>query len=769
MPNGDLNKALGLEPLSGDPIPFPQFLADLKGNVGSVSTAPAVVLRAIHDMGKEDFKKEDDPERKRFLQVLEQAGIPSWRAFYHVCGSQLFANRLLKRFLEPAAANGAQLKKMLIVEGGPGAGKDYFKDGIERALERSATVYAVKGCPDHENPLNLLKLLPEGSLAKVAEAIDMPFEELEHLMQTANSPCQHCYREVMGDLDGSKEEEPSLAKVMVEKIRLTSRSAGIFEWKPGQDCSLVSALRRSNRGFISMPDAFLEREVEPGKTDERLILLDATQYRRLPGLCSSAEATVAASPLDVFMFATTNKHSLAKFLDSLPDKDAFTGRADQLKLPYNLFRVEEVRAYETELKRYDEVARFGPLALKMIATLAVMSRYAVPDEKEKFFIHPIDRMRLLQGEDVKVKPRSSSDWKEIWGYEPSVEASSGRYSGSEGLAGNGRSSSYRVSAKSLPDDAVLTPMFAINNIGSDEGLVGLDMRFMMSLLSRINQYGLMKAKKRKGGDSSVTALEAIMLLRQAIHYAITDTSNLTTEQMEVLERCQMWLGGRPVIGETWTQEATTKKPGLIESEYRRLLKTQILHAFCPDYEERAQELFEDYVLHAQAWATGESKVKHPKHKQIPVNDDLLKELDLFRLGKGKSGFLDEDELRFRRSLTTILSDKKDEFMALECQAQDLEPDCQAARDLRVKLAKTYQATWRTVPELAIAIRAKLDSEIGDLVKKLLNTEVVSDLEQKERDRLETAQQLLEDLGYSKAARASVLEYTKKFEVWKHQS
>ncbi|HMP50798.1 MAG TPA: hypothetical protein PKD05_04525, partial [Candidatus Melainabacteria bacterium] len=429
MQNGDLNKALALTPLSGDPIPFSQFLTELKGKTNRVATAPAVVLRAIHDMGKEDYKEEDDPERRRFLQVLEQAGIPSWRAFYHVCGSQLFANRLLKRFLEPAAANGAQLKKMLIVEGGPGAGKDYFKDGIERALERSATVYAVKGCPEHENPINLLKLLPEGGLEQVAAAIGMPFEELEHLMQTANSPCQHCYDKVMGSLDEAN-KTPSLSGVEVEEIRLSSRSAGIFEWKPGQDCSLVAALRRANRGFISMPDAFLEREVEPGKTDERLVLLDATQYRRLPGLCTGNESTVAASPLDVFMFASTNANSLARFLDSLPDPDAFTGRADQVKLPYNLFRVEEVRAYETELKRYEEVARFGPLALKMIATLAVMSRYAVPKKDDKVFIHPIDRMRLLVGEDVKVKPRSSSDWQEIWGYEKSADtmpASTGRF------------------------------------------------------------------------------------------------------------------------------------------------------------------------------------------------------------------------------------------------------------------------------------------------------------------------------------------------------
>ncbi|MBX9694074.1 MAG: hypothetical protein K2Z81_16950, partial [Cyanobacteria bacterium] len=187
-----------------------------------------------------------------------------------------------------------------------------------------------------------MKLLSDEQLAEVASIFGVELKAVQDMLLAAGTPCEHCYRKVMGTLDKPL-DQPNLANIQVERIRLSERSAGVFEWKPGQDCSLVNALRRANRGFIAMPDAFLERIPEAGKTDERLILLDATQYRRLPGSAACSIETVSPSPLDVFMMASTNAKAFAKFLETLPDQDAFTGRSEQLKLPYNLVRVEEER------------------------------------------------------------------------------------------------------------------------------------------------------------------------------------------------------------------------------------------------------------------------------------------------------------------------------------------------------------------------------------------------------------------------------------------
>ncbi len=787
-----LTKALALPPLTDSPMSFPQFLQELAGDRKLADTAPAVVLRAISDMGCEEVDQEKDPERKAYLKTLSEAGIPSWKAFYNVCGSQLFALRMVERFLKPAAANGAQLKKILIIEGGPGSGKDFFKDGIKQALEATGKVYAVKGCPDHENPVNLLKLLSDEQLAEVAAIFGVELKTVQDMLLAAGSPCEQCYRKVMGTLDKPL-DSPNLSVIQVERIRLSERSAGVFEWQPGQDCSLVNALRRANRGFIAMPDAFLERIPEAGKTDERLILLDATQYRRLPGSATCSLETVSPSPLDVFMMASTNAKAFAKFLETLPDQDAFTGRSEQLKLPYNLVRVEEERAYRNELARYKKTAEFGPLAIKMIATLAVISRYGVPKKSDPF-VHPLDRLRLLQGEEIKAKTRAGSEWEDIWSTKVTSSYDSGsRYGGSSTYGGygggyGGYSSGYgsgyssgsssssdsseseiKYTAMPVPADMPLSPAMMWQLIGSDEGLAGLDMRFMLNLLSRINSYGLGSDEKRTGGKKPsrkiVTALESIMLLRSAIYDKLTNTSNLTPEQKAVLQRCQKWLGGAPGPGETWTSVATSK-PGLIEGEYRRLLKDQLLQVFCPDYHARAQQLFEEYKLHAVASVIDQKTVKHPIYGDIPVDHSIVDDVDRFRLGKVKNAYLTEDDKRFRKAFNTMVSDRKDE--AVEERLKAL-PEAEHTDETRRRLRQEFRETWETIPELANAIRAKLDSEIAEAIEKLLSTEVTSNLKAEELERLEQAKRLLEQIGYHAEAQKSILDYAKRVKVWAHKS
>lgn len=771
MTNSKLSEALRLTPLTDPPVSMEQFLMELKDHPEWADTAHAVVLRSVLAMGEEKAEEEDDLERRVFLLGLKDAGIRSFKAFYHVCGSQLFAERLMAGYLAPAAGRGAQLKKFLIIEGGPGSGKDYFKDGIERSLEQHAKVYAVKGCPEHENPLNLLRLLTPEQRKSIAEAVGLTCEQLTDLMAVAGNPCQHCYDAVMGTVD-KPNPEPSLEKIQVEAVRLSKRSIGVAEYKPGQTTALIAAIRRANRGYVSLEDAFIERELVPGETDERLILLSAAQYRTLPGVSKDENDVVAPSPLDVLVWCTTNKKALTTFLETLPDREAFTGRSTQLKLPYNLIRVEEERAYRREMATYKERAKFDPLALKMVATLAVLSRYAVPKDGESF-VHPIDRMRLLNGERIQVKARGSSDYRSIWSTE-SASSGSSSYGGGYGGYGSGYGRQESTSstpaangpyALSLPPDAAITGPLMWSLIGPDEGLQGLDMRFMLSLVSSLNSIGLKRSKK----EGCVTALEAIMVLRMAIHKQL-QTSNLTDEQKAVLNRCQKWLGGVPQADQTWTQAATSS-PGLIESEYRRLLKEQILQVFAPDYAERAQELYDDYMLHAVAFAMGEQKVKHPKLKEIPVNTGLLDELDRFRLGKSAGSYLSEDDKEFRKGVKTAVSDAKDDFVE-EClkDCDDLkDADEETVNQRRKELRAQFRETWETIPELAAAIRAKLDAKVGEAVEKLLTTEVTSNLKPEEQERLAQAKKLFEQLGYCPASMKPVLEYAKRVKVWAHKA
>src|SRR5579875_33077 len=760
-----VRQLLRLTPLVEDSIPFDEFIMSLAEHPERADSAFAVVHRAILWMGVENPDQEPDPERRQYLKMLAELDVPSLNAFKHVAGNQRFALGPMQ-FLKSASGNGADARKMLIIEGGSGAGKDFFRDGIIRALERYTDevekLYAVEGCPFHENPVNLLKLLKREQLESLAEATGLG-KKLFQLVDQACEPCQHCNDKILGTVDKPK-TEPSFDDVKVVPMRLTARAAGIAEWKPGDTSTLAGALNKANRGFLSMPDAFIERKPKEGETDERLLLMTAPEYKRLPGQPTEDGRPTAHSPMDVFILCTTNKNAWEKFLDEVvPDKEAFTGRCVIVRLPYNLIRCEEVRTYRKEMDSYKEKAEFDPLVLHVLATLAVVSRFPVPESGQPF-VDPIDRLRLYQGEQILVKARSGTEWNKVWG---TSESSS--YGGFGGGYGGWGSESRRPSSGSssrseddpeaaafrLPTDVPISTGLLWSVIDPREGRDGLDMRYMLSLLSRLNTAGLAEQKKSKDKKEKepthgacINSLMVLRMLRGEMARK-SKAGNLTDEQKAVYQRCLKWLGGEPRPYE----EPSVDRPPLIEGEFRRLLRNLLLQVFAPDYEERAQQAFNDYRLHAPAAFEGKSTVKDPKMGQVPVNNRLLDELDRYRLDKSKDAFLSDDDKKFRGQLDAYIGQLRDEHV------EQFGPES----------AKDFKVNWQTIPELARAIRAKLDTEIGQLIEKLITTEVKSDLKEFEQQQLERAEKKLEELGFTKACRKPILEYAKRTKVWSYQA
>jgi len=255
----------------------------------------------------------------------------------------------------------------------------------------------------------------------------------------------------------------------------------------------------------------------------------------------------------------------------------------------------------------------------------------------------------------------------------------------------------------------------------------------------------------------VSSISTILLLRRAIASKL-NTPGLTDDQKETFKRCLKWLGGKPADHMMTLEAGTaptigTDQPELIESEYRRLLKQQVLRVLCPDYEARAQALYDDYKLFATQWFLDPSKlVKHPTMGTVPINEKLIDELDRFRLGKPKTTALSEEDKKFRRSLETLLSDARDEW--IEEQGEER--------------AKEFKESWDTITPLANAIRAKLDAEIAEVANKLLSTEVLSELSDEQQKKLIEAKQALMAMGYCEDSLKPVLEYAKRVKVWAHK-
>lgn len=153
----------------------------------------------------------------------------------------------------------------------------------------------VEGCPIGESPINLLTLLPKDQLIKISDTLGMRSEvdgvmvdKLEELLRTAQPPCEHCFKTVMGvGADSSEAKNPNLSKVMVQRIRMSSRTRGVAVWSPpaeteAANCHLHGALVQANRGLVRLLEAFSANGAKQGSVSELSLLLEATDSRRIP-------------------------------------------------------------------------------------------------------------------------------------------------------------------------------------------------------------------------------------------------------------------------------------------------------------------------------------------------------------------------------------------------------------------------------------------------------------------------------------------------------
>lgn len=298
-----------------------------------------------------------------------------------------------------AAARGLDpRRRILLLIGPPGAGKSTLIDVLKRGLERytrspEGEVWAIKGCPVHEDPLHLIPARHRHAL----EGLDIEGELCPF--------CRWAVRELhRGDV----------GRVPVERVALSAEDGvgiGTFvATDPGSEdltrligkvdvsllepASVVSArrafrldgeLQAANRGFVDL--------VEVLKMDERFlsVLLTASEERLIklggPGLMYVDEAIVAESNLAEY----------EAFAEE-PKAAALRDRIVVVRIGYALSVADEARIYQKMLGRADlGPTRLSPLALPAAATLAVLSRLTGPRTSDRDLRR---KLRLFDGRFV---------------------------------------------------------------------------------------------------------------------------------------------------------------------------------------------------------------------------------------------------------------------------------------------------------------------------------------------------------------------------------
>jgi serine protein kinase len=735
-----LKGMLALQSVRTEDMTFGEFLSRLKASPQMADTAAALLVRAIEKRGEVDLKIAPE-ERVPYLMMLKKMGIPSYVAFDKVKGSQRTVARIMNH-LRAAAANGYQLRMALILKGGPGSGKSFLAEALADVLE-GEEVFAVEGCPVHENPINLLTLLPAQQLADIARELGMTEEDgspsLSDLLATAGKPCQHCWSKVF---EGQNANEPNLFDIKVEGLRLSSRKFGIATWT-GDDL-LIETLKRGSRGVVRMPELFSANSKVPliggSNAGELEVLLDATNDRRIPA--SSGKIAIPGFgeiptsgnacgthtgwyPFDAVQIGETNDDSFELFVKNTPDSDKFTRRFNTMNVPYILSVTEEELAYRSFVAEMRDQPHFDPMALKLAALLAVISRL-----KKDHEVDLVTRARMYDGEELVVQKKSTTS--------SSASGSYGSPLGGFGSYGRPASSSGSGSGKAEPEYWTVGEFWA--QAGEDEGMYGLNMADMLGAVSQVVDLSLKDSKHK-----CVSSVFMMNYLRAKVA-AMLKTPGLNSKQREVLKNCEEFLRA---------PSYRTATPALIEAEYRRVLKRQFMQVVAPDFEKRAAELFEKYRIHAGAFTRNDREAVEPyttpdgrqTTRRVKIDVEFLDDLDRYM---GLTGTTERAE--FRRSIEAEIAE---EMLKRNQQRSDSDEDSPAEAEA---------LSWRTLPKLAAGITKRLNDEIAKVVERLLQPEFkLSDEDRQLRDR---ALARFDELGYCEHCRETALQYFKDYELWR---
>jgi predicted Ser/Thr protein kinase len=352
------------------------------------------------------------------------------------------------------------------------------------------------------------------------------------------------------------------------------------------------------------------------------------------------------------------------------------------------------------------------MALKMAALLAVISRM-----KKEHEVDIVTRARLYDGENLVVQKKNSSG--------PS----------STPFGGWGESASTRGANSSKQEKEFWSVPELWREGGEDEGMYGLNMADMLSIVSQAIDFYL----KRK--PKFLSSLRMISFLRAKV-MELSKKPGLTDKEKEVLKNCIEFL-----------KPATSKsdKPGIIEEEYRRVLRREVLSVVAPDFEGRAEEIFKRYREHAKHYAQGARYFIDPKDRghKIDVDTDFLDTVDRW-CGVTYSDERDKARLALEAELLDLVRDNARRFKAGDESASE-----------------EIDLNWKSLPRLEKGIRAMLNDEIAKKVERILRHK---EFELKE-DELKHRQESLERfraLGYSEDSLEEALQYIQDYELWKLQ-
>ncbi|OUM96183.1 MAG: protein prkA [Thermobacillus sp. ZCTH02-B1] len=345
----------------------------------------------------------------RVYEMLISHGVEevNGRKRYKFFEKELFGldralERLVEEYFHSAAKRLDVRKRILLLMGPVSGGKSTIVTMLKRGLEQfsktdKGAVYAIKGCPMHEEPLHLIphELRPE--------------VEKELGVRIEGNLCPSCAMRLKTEYNGDIE------KVLVERVIISEENrVGIGTFSPSDpksqdiadltgsiDFSTITEygsesdprayrfdgeLNKANRGIMEFQEML--------KCDEKFLwhLLSLTQEGNFK---AGRFALISA---DELIIAHTNEAEYKAFIANKKN-EALQSRMIVMPIPYNLKVSEEEKIYAKLIAQSDmKDIHIAPHTLRAAAIFTILTRLK---ESKKQGMDLVKKMRMYDGEEVE--------------------------------------------------------------------------------------------------------------------------------------------------------------------------------------------------------------------------------------------------------------------------------------------------------------------------------------------------------------------------------
>ena len=345
----------------------------------------------------------------RIYAMIKAAGVETIgdQKKYSFFDKELFGldktlERLIEEYFHSAAKRLDVRKRILLLMGPVSGGKSTIVSLLKRGLEEftrteKGAVYAIQGCPMHEDPLHLLPV-----------PLRSEFEK-KYGIRIEGNLCPVCRLRLEEEFDGLSESFPVERILFSEEQRVgvgtftpsDPKSQDIADLTGSIDFSTITEygsesdprayrfdgeLNKANRGLMEFQEML--------KSDEKFLwnLLSLSQEGNFK---AGRFALISA---DELVIAHTNENEYRAFIANKKN-EALQSRIIVMHIPYNLKVSDEVKIYEKLIRQSDiQNVHLAPHSLWATSVFSVLSRLK-PSKKQGMDL--VKKLRIYDGEDVE--------------------------------------------------------------------------------------------------------------------------------------------------------------------------------------------------------------------------------------------------------------------------------------------------------------------------------------------------------------------------------